>query len=376
LGVIRFLLAFIVVSAHVGNLPYSVGLSSLLAVQSFYIISGFLIALVWDNKYKSLPNGLFLFYTNRAARIYFLYWAILTISIVVAVVAKLLTRHWVGYFTYPPPHGLRLYEIFTNFYIFGSSLAYWLGFDGGLYFTMDYTTSPYPVWRTLTIGPAWTLELELTFYLLAPFLLNLRLRTIFAIIAASFAARFGWYAMGHNVDPWTYRFFPFEIGLFLFGVAAYRISKIMPWRPNQILSQILSYAALALVLDSIAGYRLLSDHLNPFIYLLIFAALIPYVFALTRSWKFDRFFADMSYPLYLAHWPVWLFIRDFMPVPWPEYPGLVPAIASVAAAVALVIFVERPIERWRQARTARLGNSPHNWTPAAPAVAAASGSAG
>ena len=71
------------------------------------------------------------------------------------------------------------------------------------------------------------------FYLLAPFLINLRLRTIFAIIAAAFAARFSWYAMGHDVDPWTYRFFPFEIGLFVLGIAAYRISKIVAWWPSQ-----------------------------------------------------------------------------------------------------------------------------------------------
>jgi hypothetical protein len=36
-------------------------------------------------------------------------------------------------------------------------------------------------------------------------------------MAAGFAARFSWYAMGHDVDPWTYRFFPFEIGLFVSG---------------------------------------------------------------------------------------------------------------------------------------------------------------
>ena len=47
MGTIRFLLALAVVCAHVGNLPYTIELGSLLAVQGFYIISGFLIALVW-----------------------------------------------------------------------------------------------------------------------------------------------------------------------------------------------------------------------------------------------------------------------------------------------------------------------------------------
>jgi peptidoglycan/LPS O-acetylase OafA/YrhL len=72
LGTIRFLLALAVVGAHVGKLPFTVQLGSLLAVQAFYIISGFLIALVWTNKYERRPNGRFLFYTNRAARIYIL----------------------------------------------------------------------------------------------------------------------------------------------------------------------------------------------------------------------------------------------------------------------------------------------------------------
>jgi peptidoglycan/LPS O-acetylase OafA/YrhL len=371
LGVIRFLLAFAVVGAHVGRLPYNVALGSLLAVQSFYIISGFLIALVWDNKYKSQPKGLFLFYANRAARIYFLYWTVLAISIIVAVVIKLLTRGWVGYFTIPP-HGLALYEIFINLYIFGSSQAFLLGFDhGSLYYTLDFTSSPYPVWGTMIIPPAWTLDLELTFYVLAPFLINLRLRTIFAIIAATFVARFSWYAMGHNGEPWNYRFFPFEIGLFLLGVVTYKVSRIVAWRP----SQGLLYVILALTVAAILEWDRLYAYCNPFVYLFIFAAFLPYVFALTRSWKVDRFLADMSFPLYLAHWPVWILIRDFMPVPWPQFPGLVPAVASVAAAAALVIFVERPIERWRQARTASFGNNPNAWNPAAPVMAATSGSA-
>jgi peptidoglycan/LPS O-acetylase OafA/YrhL len=130
------------------------------------------------------------------------------------------------------------------------------------------------------------------------------------------------------------------------GAAAYKISKILAWRLNQKLL----YVIFTLAVGSILGYDLLGFSQRSFVYLFIFAAFIPYVFALTQSWTFDRFLADMSFPLYLAHWPVWLFIRDHVPVPWPEFPGIVPAVASVAAAAGLVILVERPIERWRQAR--------------------------
>jgi peptidoglycan/LPS O-acetylase OafA/YrhL len=360
LGTIRFLLALAVVCAHVGKLPFTIPLGSLLAVQGFYIISGFLIALVWTNKYQRSPNGRFLFYSNRAARIYILYWAVVVISIGAALLIKWLTRDFPSYWG-SPPRGLLPYTLFTNTWIFGSSWAYWLGYDslpnvsidhGSLYFTMEYTSSPWPVWRTMILGPAWTIDLELCFYLLAPFLVSMRLRYILAIIAASLAARFSWYAMGHNIDPWNYRFFPFEIGFFMLGVAAYRVSSMVSWQPG---SKILTIAFAALV-GSILGFDMLGlfhGSFNSFAYLFIFAALIPYVFNLTRSWKFDRFLADMSFPLYLVHWPVGsisIYIREYFLLSLPEYRGLVPAIASIAAAALLVIFVERPIERWRQSR--------------------------
>ena len=83
MGAIRFLLAFAVVCGHVGTLPYGNPFNGTMAVEAFYVISGFLIALVWDNKYSRMPGGLSLFYSNRAARIYILYWVVLAISIVV-----------------------------------------------------------------------------------------------------------------------------------------------------------------------------------------------------------------------------------------------------------------------------------------------------
>jgi peptidoglycan/LPS O-acetylase OafA/YrhL len=372
LGTIRFLLALSVVAAHVRNLPFNVELGPLLAVQAFYIISGFLIALVWTNKYRRQPHGLSLFYSNRAARIYILYWVVLVISIVVAQIIKTTTHNYPGYFG-SQPHGILPYKIFVNAFIFGSSWAYWLGFDdgSGLYFTLDYTTSLYPVWGVMSLAPAWTLDLELTFYLLAPVLVNLRLRYIFGIIALSFIARFVWYAMGHDVDPWNYRFFPFEIGLFLAGVATYRAWSALAWKPNPTILAIIFLGLVISILDY-TDLGLSHGSYASFAFLFVFAAAIPYVFELTRSWKFDRFLADMSFPLYLAHWPVsgiWFYFRDYLHLspPWPEYRGLFPAIASIIAAALLVIFLERPVEKWRQSRVMPLKDA----APAAPVVTAA-----
>jgi peptidoglycan/LPS O-acetylase OafA/YrhL len=304
---------------------------------------------------------------------------VLVTSIVVALVTKSLTHDFPSYFG-SAPRGVLPFSIFTNTWIFGSSWAYWLGYavpanlnvdDGSLYFTMDYTSLPYPVWRTLVIGPAWTLDLELCFYLLAPFLVGLRLRYIFAIIAASQLARFSWYAMGHDVDPWNYRFFPFEIGLFMLGAVAYRVSRILAWQPNPKILMIV-FAALVGSIIEYGSLGLSHSSFNSFLYLLVFAALIPYIFNLTRSWTFDRFLADMSFPLYLAHWTVGsiaIYFHDYFALPPAEYRGLVPAIASIAVAALLVIFVERPIERWRQSRIGPAKASP----PVAAQVSAAAG---
>src|SRR5262245_36137963 len=52
------------------------------AVQVFYIISGFLIALILSGKYADTPQGNWIFYSNRAVKIYVPYLAILAVTVV------------------------------------------------------------------------------------------------------------------------------------------------------------------------------------------------------------------------------------------------------------------------------------------------------
>ena len=219
------MLALAVVLAHVGRPPFYLGFNSMLAVQGFYAISGFLIARVWDLKYSRGLHPVRSFYANRAARIYFMYWAVLFLSVLVGVIVYAMSGDWPWHLSIDAQRWplLLIYQIVTNLTLAGSSVAFWLGSaNGSLYLTYDYASSPFQVWTLLFLSPAWTLELELWFYLLAPFILRLRLPWIAGICAASFALRFAWYWTGHdiNADPWAYRFFPFELGVFLLGVIA------------------------------------------------------------------------------------------------------------------------------------------------------------
>ena len=336
MGSIRLLLALAVVLAHVSRPPFHLGVSALLAVQGFYAISGFLIARVWDLKYSQRPHAIRSFYANRAARIYFMYWAILFLSVLVGVIVRAMSGNWPFSMEMQRAPLLLIYQIVTNLTLAGSSVALWLGSaDGSLYFTYDYASSPFPVHSLLFLSPAWTLELELWFYLLAPFTLVLRLPWIAGICAASFALRFAWYWTGHdiNADPWSYRFFPFELGVFLLGVIAYKVSKFIPS------NRWVCYAAYALAV-TVVGVEL-PIHLFEyrFIYLVVFAALLPMIFELTKDWPMDQFLADMSFPLYLVHWPIALLAQNC--------PAVLTIMLSLVCAALLVVYVERPIDRWR-----------------------------
>ena len=81
------------------------------------------------------------------------------------------------------------------------------------------------LWTFLLDPPAWTLGVELTFYLIAPFILRGRaLKYLLAIIVVSFLIKAGLSVAKLNYDPWTYRFFPAELGFFILGSVAYKIS--------------------------------------------------------------------------------------------------------------------------------------------------------
>src|SRR5271169_235340 len=108
MGSIRFLLALAVLAAHVAKFPFHLGVNSLLAVQGFYTISGFLIARVWDIKYSKEPNASRSFYANRAARIYFMYWAVLVLALLVGLIFHLMTGRWPRYLSIDMSRSLEI----------------------------------------------------------------------------------------------------------------------------------------------------------------------------------------------------------------------------------------------------------------------------
>ena len=98
--------------------------------------------------------------------------------------------------------------------------------NGSLSFIHDFNHGEGTLATGLVIPPAWTLEVEFAFYLVAPFIVRRSARAIAAVLFASLALRlilqFGF---GLQDDPWSYRFFPSELAVFLVGALGYRVYR-------------------------------------------------------------------------------------------------------------------------------------------------------
>ena len=68
------------------------------------------------------------------------------------------------------------------------------------------------------VPQAWTLSIEIMFYILVPFVVR-KIRVIALLFSLSLFIRFLAISFGFGLhDPWTYRFFPFELALFFLGL--------------------------------------------------------------------------------------------------------------------------------------------------------------
>jgi peptidoglycan/LPS O-acetylase OafA/YrhL len=327
------------------------------AVQMFFVISGFLVTLILHEKYSD--NGLF--WSNRALRIYVPYLFVWILALAATWPLTLMLGGTPGYasgFLFSLQHSnltTIMYTVFTNLMILGQDIGLWLRLDGGaLSFSDTAIITGGSAAGVQVIAPGWSMALELTFYAIAPFIVRRRIVVIVGLIALSFAARFAVYRLGYDVEPWTSRFFPFEVALFLMGALAYKFyaaTKVLRTRyPRDCvaISTAVSIAAVGAVLWLHNDYRV-AVYLWPFYGLVALA--MPFLFVAGSHFSFDRRLGDMSYPIYLIHWPLGLALYPLI-----SQTGLGLAWISVPATIALaalfVKHVDRPLERIRQARAA------------------------
>ena len=360
MGLIRFLLAMSVVAAHSAPILGSTLVGGKIAVQSFFLISGFYISLILNEKYPAGLQGNLLFYGNRFLRIYPIYWAVLLLTAAAGSTVFLLFG-WHSVVTNilslsrDFSDDKLLFLVLSNFGILGIDLSLFMRFDlPHLAFTVNWTAyKPQPSYLYL-VPQAWSLSIEILVYAIAPFLFRRSVGMLGAVLIMSFAARTYAWSRGFNFDPWDYRFFPFELGLFVLGsllYRAYRAFKVFHVRSIGWASLTIAVADIVLfpLLPRIDNHQILGFPATEALFLGIFALCIPGIFALSRNWRLDRWLGELSYPIYLAHLFVIMACNGRF-----GWGAIKPAVGTIVLAAAITVLMEIPLDKLRQRRFKQL----------------------
>jgi peptidoglycan/LPS O-acetylase OafA/YrhL len=364
MGILRILLAVCVFCNHsqpIGNLRW---LGGDLAVELFFVVSGFYMQLVLGTRYTKTKLGRLWVVKFYEAR-YFRLLPIYVLGGLLVVGAAFLRPDlapfpiWKFVWNLPNTIGNLLFKFFlclTNTSIFLQDWTMFFGVGNGqIKLTRNFWWSEKLLFEGLAIPQAWSLGTELSFYLVAPYLLNLRSRWLILCTCCSLVVKIVVVRALHLGDPWTYRFFPFELGYFLLGALAFRyrgsFDHLVPERAEKYW-----YCVYPLVIG-FATVRV-PVPLPTLTYPVALACALPLIFKLTAGIKVDRLTGELSYPFYIFHlfaltlagfitreW--WLGAQEAM-VAWV---GL--GLTLVLSATGLALEV-RFVEPWR-ARLAERG---------------------
>ena len=365
MGTIRLALALAVVLAHTHEPTVLPFVASNVAVQVFFIISGFYMAVILNEKYTG-PDSYRLFITNRFLRLYPIYFIVLGITLLTCVAFAVFTgdalglQTWRDYAHSSDKGGLWLIAV-THFTIIGQDLGLFLSrtADGAFHFTKNFLISDPPVHQFYLVPQAWAMSLELCFYLIAPFLVRRHLGVMALIVGACFALKiFLFKVYDLHFDPWTYRFFPTELGLFLLGGCAYRAYEMFkPKLPGGkfAIGAWIGLLGFTVFYRALPAMEIHGSSLRKAVYMVLAILALPFAFQCSKHWKLDRLLGELSYPLYICHmliiWAIKHVMSDTPTTDW----GLtfVVLFLSLAWAYGLVKWVMLPVERFRQKRVSQ-----------------------
>lgn len=365
MGVLRVILALLVVIDHSsGKLSMFHLPGGVFAVKVFFIISGFYMAMILNKKYIG-PGSYSLFISNRFLRIFPIYWVVIGLTVGLSFISFFTFNDWMRltpYVAYNEFMDFRTLAFLgvTNIFLFGQDIVMFLGLNletGSLFFTNNFVLTNPQLDNFLFIPQAWTIGLELLFYLLAPFVVRKRIRVIMLLIACSIIIRgFIYFNLGLQHDPWTYRFFPTEFALFLLGALSFRLYNYIDNNPGKIIYNkliMVIYFFILIFYNYLPNFESGIDVKSILFYILTGLS-IPSIFLITKTSSIDNRIGDLSYPIYIIHMLViyisWVLIYEFNLHIQKGIKGLIIVTITLIASYILVKYVSDPIEKLRQRR--------------------------
>jgi peptidoglycan/LPS O-acetylase OafA/YrhL len=323
MGLFRLILAALVAVGHLGHnfFGYHPGV---VAVISFYLLSGFVMSELIEKYYKT-PSSITMFYLDRSARLFpqFLFYsAIAALCIYVLKIDsqftdKLTIGKWI----------LNLLIIPQNFYMVGQ---WGIG--------------------AMPIPQAWSLGLEVTFYLVIPFIvLYLSTRQIFILSFLSFLIFLAAYFGLINTDYFGYRLLPGTLYIFLIGWSFYK---------NDLECNYFRYAMIFLAVTLWIFAHINEDLQRPFNKEVLLGLLVG-IFAISclkniRYSRLDEFLGNLSYGVFLNHIIViWLIQKYYSFNDIGLYSTFIFLSSSLVFAFISYYLVEYPALKWRRSLRAK-----------------------
>jgi peptidoglycan/LPS O-acetylase OafA/YrhL len=324
-GTYRFLLATLVLIHHTSSLGFGAG-----AVYVFFCLSGYWMHTVWITKYAKAEGGYHTFILARMIRLLPLFWLANLIGYATDIYTGKFSvgAWWVQMHLLPK----LLHFAFSNLFLMG---YYWL----------DH----------MAIVPAWSLVIELQFYLVLPLMVALMGWIGLLVLPLSAAIGLGLHGTVAFGTVLGYTFF-FYLGM---------LASHFKWAPSASMAHKSAVLALLIAATLIAlpqtrsvligghGQNEVYRHWNELGNSLLAITLLPLTIwsASLKAGAFDRMLGDMSYAVYLIHAPlVSLYSLWF---------GRLPAVERLPIWVVTVLivfgvswlawrFVDKPAMLWRE----------------------------
>ncbi len=318
-GFFRVFLALAVCVSHLSRL--NIGGT---AVFVFFMLSGYWTIRMYQEKYSRLPNPRTTFWIARFLRIWILYITCLTLAMLV---------FWLCLDRYDP--------------------AFWYGLP-----LLGVATHHNDI-----LGVSWSLDLEVQFYLLIPLVAGILAGTavkahrIAVLALAAVVTVVGWIIIGQFglVTVLAY------VLPFMAGVLIYEWDIRSGWKGAAI--SVAVFVGLGFVLALYPATRGFLDKTvdAPFdaqwFGLLWALLLVPFVAYNVRvkSTRFDRHLGNLSYSIYLVHFPFYVLVAALFSEPGP-LEKLIMLGLTVPLALLPYLFIDQRIERKRESWSLGLAN--------------------
>lgn len=305
MGIYRFVLACLVVLAHTEVVWGTVYNPGMIAVISFFILSGFSM----EKMYDSYKTSAIFFYMERWLRIapQYLFWT--TVTLFMINLGYVYSNNWYL-------RDMTFSNIFLNVLILPVGYFMYNGLD-----------------NFRLIPQAWTLGTEFTFYLILPLLYTKRKLINYCMIGSVIIYTLACFGILES-NVWGYRLLPGVLFLFLLGILISRGGR--NWKKVLV---IWFYCVMLFVLSHIKCVEDIMVVRSSIVGILLGIPIIYLLKSFPRNF-IDRVLGRMSYGIYLNHFLlIWIWKK-------PETNNERIALLIISAIISIItyIIIEKPCD--------------------------------